>query len=191
MKKQFFKFAFVAITILTLSISGCKKDDDHDHDNEQELITTVKATFTPVLGGGSPVEFTFSDIDGDGGNAPVITNGTLAANTSYSLALEFLNESETPAENKNSEIISEGKEHQVFFQTASGLNLSFSYSDQDADGKPIGLSALANTTAASSGNLKITLRHEPNKGGANVASGDITNAGGETDVEVNFNVTVN
>jgi len=34
------------------------------------------------------------------------------------------------------------------------------------------------------------LRHQPNKSGDNVASGDITNAGGETDIEVTFDVTI-
>lgn len=190
MKKQFLKFALAATAIFSLTFTGCKKDDDHDHDNEQELITTVKAVFTPT-GGGTPVEFTWSDIDGDGGNTPVITNGTLSASSTYNVALTFLNESETPAENKNSEIVSEGKEHQVFFQSAAGLNLSFAYTDADADGRPIGVTATATTGAASTGNLKITLRHEPNKAGANVANGDITNAGGETDVAVDFTVTIN
>jgi hypothetical protein len=34
------------------------------------------------------------------------------------------------------------------------------------------------------------LRHEPNKDALNVASGEITNAGGETDIEVSFPVTI-
>ncbi|HBK71516.1 MAG TPA: type 1 periplasmic binding fold superfamily protein, partial [Flavobacteriaceae bacterium] len=34
------------------------------------------------------------------------------------------------------------------------------------------------------------LRHEPNKSASGVSDGDITNAGGETDIEVIFNITV-
>ena len=34
------------------------------------------------------------------------------------------------------------------------------------------------------------LRHEPDKSAAGVSSGDITNAGGETDIEVSFNVII-
>ena len=41
------------------------------------------------------------------------------------------------------------------------------------------------------GAFTITLRHEPNKSGMNVNTGDITNAGGETDVQVIFDITVN
>ena len=36
----------------------------------------------------------------------------------------------------------------------------------------------------------MTLRHEPAKDASGVAAGDITNAGGETDIEVTFDVTV-
>ena len=36
----------------------------------------------------------------------------------------------------------------------------------------------------------ITLRHEPAKTATGVSGGDITNAGGETDIEVVFDVTV-
>jgi hypothetical protein len=49
---------------------------------------------------------------------------------------------------------------------------------------------MISTSSAGSGTLTITLRHEPNKDGDNVADGDITNAGGETDVEVTFNIDV-
>ena len=40
-------------------------------------------------GGGSPVVFQFRDPDGEGGNAPTITSGALAANTTYSVSLGF------------------------------------------------------------------------------------------------------
>jgi hypothetical protein len=34
------------------------------------------------------------------------------------------------------------------------------------------------------------LRHQPNKNGSNVNTGDITNAGGESDVDISFDVVV-
>ena len=40
------------------------------------------------------------------------------------------------------------------------------------------------------GTITITLRHEPNKGGEGVSNGDITNAGGETDAQVSYNVSL-
>ena len=42
--------------------------------------------------------------------------------------------------------------------------------------------SMANPSAT----MTVILRHEPNKAGAGVSDGDITNAGGETDIEVTF-----
>ena len=48
------------------------------------------------------------------------------------------------------------------------------------------------TTAATAmtGNLTITLRHEPSKNAVGVSDGDITNAGGETDVQAVFPIVI-
>ena len=40
------------------------------------------------------------------------------------------------------------------------------------------------------GTITVILRHEPDKDASGVSNGDITNAGGETDIEVVFNVEV-
>jgi len=61
----------------------------------------------------------------------------------------------------------------------------------DNNGNPIGISTRLSTGAVSNGKLKITLRHEPNKSAQGVKDGLITNAGGETDIEVEFPVNVN
>ena len=52
-------------------------------------------------------------------------------------------------------------------------------------GNPLGLSFILTTSGASSGELTFTLRHEPNK-----PNSGLDNAGGETDIEITFNVTV-
>lgn len=168
-------------------MSACEKDDPIV--NEEELITTLRMTLTPA-GGGTPVVLSFVDLDGEGGNAPVITGGTLAANTTYTGALAILNESETPVEDITEEIETEDDEHQFFFTTSAGLNLTVSYADQDGNNNPVGLATSAAAGAASTGTLTVTLRHEPNKTAAGVKDGDITNAGGETDIEVVFPVTI-
>ena len=46
------------------------------------------------------------------------------------------------------------------------------------------------TGDAASGNITIILRHEPVKDAEGVSDGDITNAGGETDISVTFPVVV-
>ncbi|MEZ4987407.1 MAG: type 1 periplasmic binding fold superfamily protein [Saprospiraceae bacterium] len=176
-----------ALFIGVLYFSACEKDPEVPQ--EEELITTLTAVLTPV-GGGTAVTLNFSDIDGDGGAAPVITGGTLAAGTTYTAAITLLNESESPAEDITEEIEMEDDEHQFFFAVSSGLNVAIAYADQDADGNPVGLASTWVAGTAGSGNVTITLRHEPNKNATGVKDGDITNAGGETDIEVTFPVTI-
>ncbi len=77
------------------------------------------------------------------------------------------------------------EDHQFFF-TSSTSTIKVVYSDQDGNGKPIGLSTSLTTTAAGSGILTITLRHEADKSASGVSDGEIANAGGETDIEVSF-----
>lgn len=184
-----FKISVLAI-VAVLSFSSCSSDDNAPVPvNEEEVITTVTATFTP-MNGGTAITLTSRDLDGDGPNAPIVTaSGNFIAGTMYHGSVVFLNELSNPAENITDEIEEEGDEHQLFFQQ-SGLG-SFTYGDEDANGNPIGLHfnyTAANTPA--NGNLTITLRHEPNKTGEGVANGTITNAGGATDAEVTFVVTV-
>ncbi len=179
-----------ALALITfISITSCSNDDDATIVNEEEVITTLTATFTPV-GGGQTVILTSRDLDGDGPNEPVLTvSGDFIADAMYNGNVTFLNETESPAENITEEVQAEGDEHQIFFQQ-SGLG-TFTYTDQDADGNPIGLSfTFKAADAATTGNLTITLRHEPNKDAEGVADGVITNAGGSTDATATFSVAV-
>ena len=176
-------FPLAAILFMT----ACN-DDDPVIPNDEELITTLTYTLSPT-GGGADVVLRFSDLDGDGGNPPVITGGTLANNTSYTGALILLNESESPADDITAEIKAEDEDHQFFF-AVTGTNLTIEYADQDANGNPIGLSTDVSTGDAAVGTLTITLRHEPDKSANGVADGNIDNAGGETDIEVTFPVEV-
>ena len=170
-----------------LFITSCKKDDPII-ENEEELITTLIYTLTPEAGGDTIV-LSFQDLDGDGGDTATITGGTLEANTIYNGSLVLLNELESPAEDITVEVQEEAEEHQFFFEiTISGLSIT--YDDLDDNGNPIGLLSKITTTGSGSGTIKVTLRHEPNKNAAGVSTGDITSAGGETDIEVTFNVVV-
>lgn len=181
---QIFVFAIIATM---LSISSCTVDEP-EIPNDEEVITTLRYILTPV-NGSDAIVFEFQDLDGDGGDAPIITTDTLAANTAYTGTLELLNESVSPPEDITTEIKTEKEEHQFFYSTTA-TDLTIGYTDFDADGKPVGLETAVNTSAVANGTLTIILRHEPDKLGDNVINGDITNAGGETDIEVTFDVTI-
>jgi hypothetical protein len=176
------------------SLVSCKKDEDETPapstpPNEEEVITTLLLTFTDTENAANTYELRFTDADGDGGNDPVLTGDTLPAGRAYNLALRVLDESGSTPEEITEEIDAEAEEHQFFFQTA-GIDLQVAYADTDANGRPVGLLNTAITGAAGSGTLTVTLRHEPNKAAPGVSDGDITNAGGETDIEVAFPVVI-
>ncbi len=173
-----------------LFFTSCEKEDPFVP-NEEELITTLIYTLTPV-GGGTAVEFRFQDLDGEGGNAPIVTNGILAANTNYTGVLTLLNEAVSPAENISDEVAAEAEEHQFFFSVTNFtiVDGTITYADVDANGYPIGLLTTFSTGTEPNMVLTIVLRHEPDKAGLGVSDGGINNAGGETDIEVTFDVVV-
>ncbi|MEO8590808.1 MAG: type 1 periplasmic binding fold superfamily protein [Flavobacteriales bacterium] len=178
----------------TLALLSCKKDEGDTVEpppptNEEEVITTLVLTFVDAENVANVYELRFSDPDGDGGAAPAITTDTLPAGRAYSVSVSVLNESASPVDNITSEIQAEDEMHQFFYQV-TGANLTMAYADADANGMPVGLLNTAITGLASAGTLKVTLRHQPDKSAANVSAGDITNAGGDTDIEVTFPVAI-
>lgn len=175
--------------LAVLVFTGCDSDDP-DPVDEPELITTLNVTFTNTADASDVVTASFRDLDGEGGNDGVTTNPTLSANAAYTVMVEFLNEADTPAEDITAEVREEDEEHQVFFITGSGLNFTYAYGDQDADNNPVGLTGTATVGAAGSGTLDVVLVHEPTKSATGVSNGDITNAGGEEDIRVQFTVTI-
>lgn len=183
-------FGLFALSLLFLA--SCDKDDDDDMDipNEEEEITTLEYRLTPD-GGGTDLVFRFQDLDGDGGDPPVITLDTLAANTTYNGVIRVLNENETPTENVTEEVLDEDEEHQFFFQALDAAVITgITYSDMDENMNPVGVESQLQTGDAGSTELTVTLIHEPDKDAAGVSDGDPANAGGETDVEVTFSVVV-
>lgn len=183
-----FKYLLLLSVACLVLFNSCKDKDPDDGLIIDELITTLNYTLTSTSG--DVVSFSFSDPDGDGGDAPIITGGTLKANTTYTGEIELKNVSASPPEDITPEILAEAEEHQFFFSKSNDLNVALSYGDQDINGNPLGLNSFAITSDASSGTITIILRHQPAKNASGVSAGDITNAGGDTDIEVTFDVTI-
>ena len=176
---------YILALITGIAAVSCSSDDDNTPViiNEEEVITTVIVQLTSPAG---TVTLQSLDGDGDGPNPPVITVvGNILENTTYTGTVSFLNATETPAEDITEEVEEEADEHQVFYTSANGLNITTEYNDQDSNGNPLGLDFTVTTGDASTGNFTVTLRHEPTKPNTGLAS-----AGGDTDVEVTFDVTV-
>lgn len=178
---------WMAAAAVAVGMTACEGPENPDVPHEEELITTLNVTLTPASG--QAIVFTYQDLDGDGGDAPVITVDSLEANTTYTGALTLFNEAEDPAEELTQEIFTEAEEHQFFFSSTLS-DVVLAYDDQDANGHPLGLQFTLTTGEAGSGEMTIILKHEPNKSAAGVADGDPTEAGGETDIEVTFDLYI-
>lgn len=177
------KFFAIIIAVLTLSLNACKKDDLPDVD-EEELITTISLTFTNTTNSADVKTITWKDLDGAGGNAPVISPLSLKPNIVYTVAIaSLLNETESPAGDIRAEVASEKDDH-LFVYKVAGANLTFSNYDVDSKNLPVGLTARATTTGVSNGTFTIVLRHQPN------GTKNGTEAPGSTDLEAVFPTTV-
>lgn len=179
---------YLVMFLLSMFVFTSCEEDTPEEVNEDELITTVTITLT---NGNQVITLKYKDLDGDGPNKPSTrVSEPLIANTVYSGTVSFLNETATTVEDITEEILAEAEEHQVFYQAPAAFG-TFTYDDEDANGKPLGLGFTLTTGAsATTSNLTITLRHEPNKSASGVSDGNISNAGGATDVEVVFPIQI-
>ncbi|WP_304064125.1 hypothetical protein [Pedobacter glucosidilyticus] len=180
------KFKFLAFAVLLIgSISACKKDEPLPDVNEDELITTVTLRFTNAANPSDVVTVTARDLDGDGGNAPVIGSIQLRPNATYNWEVtQILNETESPAEDIKEEIEEEDDEHLLVYTATPANLIAINITDKDRNNLPVGLAGTATTTAAGTGSLRVTLRHQPN----GLKNGTATP--GSTDFEFTFPLTV-
>ena len=175
---KIFKYALLAIPFLYFS---CSDDDDTPSPiNEEEVITTMNVYVDGVLAMSS------TDLDGDGPNEPVVTEGSLFANTTHEVRLEFLNELEDTPEDITEEIEEESDMHQVFFSTdIPGVEFEYTNFDNQDPPLPLGTNFNIITGDSGTGTITITLIHNPNKPNTGLDS-----AGGEEDISVTFDVSV-
>jgi hypothetical protein len=178
---------FATVIFTTVLFVSCSNDDENTPEpiNEEEVITTMNVTLVPD-GGGTAVVLSFQDLDGDGPDAPdVNVSGSLATGATYNGSIVLLNETESPAEDITEEVEEEDLEHQFFYTIGTGLDVTTAYSNLDSEGNPLGTEFTLTAGAVSSGTLTFTLRHEPNKPNTGLSDAD-----GETDIEVAFDIEV-
>lgn len=172
--------------ISSLAFTSCSSDDDgDDHDHEEELITTVIYTLVNDADATDVVTLTFTDLDGEGGaDGTYDISGPLTASASYTGSIALWNATEDPAENITEEVEEEADEHEFFYTNTAGLTIT--KTDVDENGNPVGIETTLTTGAASTGSITVILKHEPTKPNDGTSAG----AGGSTDVEVTYAVTV-
>lgn len=157
---------------------------------ENELITTLILTLRNEAVPSDSVVLRFFDIDGMGGIPPVVSQeGEIRAGTLYNGFITLLDETQDPPGDVNADILATDVDHQFFYLT-DGVDLEFTYRDLDRNGRPLGLRMEVKAGTPSAGRLTIILRHYPDKAAPGVSAGDITNAGGSTDIQADFDVEV-
>lgn len=164
-------------TVLTLN--SCKDPSNPPTPtNEEELITTLKIELTDTLTG-QKFNYFFRDLDGEGGNLPSQWDTIKLADSSfYKVNLKFLNES-----NPNSVVditaeITTEKANHIICLTPVLVNAVVTRTDSDGTYE-IGLSSTWKTGKVSTGDITVSLKHQPG-----IKNG--TCDPGETDVEVKF-----
>ncbi|WP_031526356.1 hypothetical protein [Dyadobacter crusticola] len=174
--KMYRKLSSVLFLGLAMSFMQCKDSgDDLQPDDENELITSVTLSFKEDATG-TVTSFSYKDADGEGGNPPTkFDTVALKANTKYTMTVEFLDESKTPADNITEEIEEESDKHLLVYTPTPASLLTYTYGDKDANNFNVGLTGTVQTGAAGAGKLKVQLRHQPEgkNGSPTIGSDDV------------------
>jgi hypothetical protein len=184
--KQIFIFLPVSALFVGL-LHSCKKESNTPEQNENELITTVTMTAVPA-GTTDTVTFIWEDMDGPGGDNPLIDTIKLKAATVYAISMALYDKTKTPVEFSNTEIIEESDVHRFYFTPSSGTGITISDPDKDKNGISLGLSGKLSTTTTGAGELTVTLRHYAD--GGKEEADEVNDVKSSTDAEATFPVVV-
>jgi len=175
---------------LAAMLSGCipkERDDAVAPCTEEIWISTVRSSFLSQ-GGTEQKYFTVFTHEADGGS-PSMPLDTLGADTVYDVHVDVWSTTCGQGRNIAPVIEAEGDLYQ-FFYLADSVDISFAYNDTDVNGLPIGRTTEWTANSISSGGLRLVLRNAPDKNAAGVSDGDITNAGGMTDIDWVFPMVI-
>ncbi|MBL7826898.1 MAG: hypothetical protein JNJ57_09735 [Saprospiraceae bacterium] len=175
--KFLLKSTGIIVLVAGMMFSSCDKTTE----TEQEVITTIVVHLT---GPGFDQEFTWEDLDGDGGNAPVIQDIILPPLTAdIQCHLHVYDKSKTPTADITEEIEAESADH-LFTFTINTADFTITSNDTDSNGAPFGLETIWQTDQPSTGSVNIKLYHEPTD------KNNAANPGGDVDFDVTFPVKI-
>ena len=163
------------ITIITiLTISSCSKEDPKQQlpTNPQEVLTTILIkgyNQNDSLNTNYQFNYKWEDLDGDGGNLPVIDTLNLDSGIIYTCEITILDKTKTPFDTVSNAIEEEKNAHQFFFTPSANLTAKIKAEILDFDTNipslPVGLSFNLNTKSNQSfttpilGSLNMVLSH--------------------------------
>lgn len=176
-----------AVLIAALIFGSCKKDEKTVSPPlpGNEFLTTVQLVVTNAADATDTKTVSVKQLPDqavDNSKAPL----TLKANSTYHVAVQFLDDTKSPAGNVTDDIYTRRNYHLICFEVSSGTTLTVSRTDMDTNtpALQVGLQDDFTTGAASSGSLNVQLRHQPNAKNGQCAPGS-------TDADVDFPITIN
>ncbi len=183
--KSLIKMSFIILSVLLMN--GCKKDEKTVSPPlpGNEFLTTVQLVVTNAADATDTKTVSVKQLPDqavDNSNAPL----TLKANATYNVAVQFLDETTSPAGNVTDDIYTRRNYHLICFEVSGGANLTIVRTDMDTNtpALQVGLQDSFTTGAVSTGSLNVQLRHQPNAKNGQCAPGS-------TDADVNFPITIN
>lgn len=193
------KLSLYLFAVLTLGFASCESDDP-EAENDGEVITDVQLNFQELDGSGNPIglvtSFKASDPEGiEVGTAPTIERITLTRGKTYRMTIEVRNGIKN--EDITAEILEEADKHQFFFlgSAFTGNILTITYNDPS--GKLIGLRnrlTVSSSPGTNNTSMQVVLRHDLDKnfpGATNPNFANFVQAGGESDLDITFPITIN
>jgi len=204
MEKLSPKLLIALLLTFGILLTSCEKEDPVP-EVDQEVITDVTLLFTEVddsgeIVSGSGFEVVASDAQGISlGNSPEIDAiEGLEAGKKYLLEVSLYNS--IAGEDVTAEVAEDDTEHQFYFLGSTLVGetafLSYEYEDEDSNAHPIGINGYVavGSPAIATGTFRVVLRHDLNKafeGAKNPNFENFEQAGGETDLDVTFQVIIN
>lgn len=194
------KLPFYALALAALAFTSCESEEPVI-ENEQEVITDVTLSFTELNATGNPIgtKISYKASNPQGivlGTAPTIETVRLTKGKNYRMEITVFNSIEK--EDITAEILAEGDEHQFYFLgTAFAGSPPLTIVYDDPSGELIGLRtkvAVAASPGFNNAIMRVILRHDLNKGFAGATNPNFQNfeqAGGESDLDINFPLVIN
>ena len=184
MKSSLLFSKFIRFTLVVVICMSCGEDSaPEEMEDDREGINILQLNFeTPNE---EPIVLRFEDLDGAGGNDPIIQSPALLPLTQYFVTAEVFR----GTTDLTTEISEESSIHQYFY-AANIVDLVVTYGDRDGNGFPLGAFVAIRTGDVGQGSLAVSLMHRTDKDGEGVSEGNLFNAGGKTDIQVTFPIVI-
>jgi hypothetical protein len=197
--KNLKKVSLYLLALMVFGFASCKSEDP-TQENDGEVITDVTLKFQELDASnalvGSVLSFKASDPQGiEVGKTPTIQSISLAKGKKYQMTIEVTNG--IKGEDITQEILTEAAAHQFFFLGQVFDSNIFSIQYADAGGVALGLKntvTVSISPGTNNSNMRVVLRHDLNKnfpGATSPTFANFAQAGGETDLDLTFPVTLN